>query len=190
VRRKKINIFYLDNNPKICAEMHCDKHVVKMIIEYAQMLSTNHRYLDGQMYFEKSANTGRNIKRWKLDDDREDHMYKVAHLNHPSTVWARKSKKNYIWLYELWINLCQEYTYRYEKIHLTQTKLENYLNRVPNNIPDGEWTQPTPAMAHVPQCIVPNDSLQSYHNYYIEDKVKFATWKKREIPEWFQRAVA
>jgi hypothetical protein len=73
-----MNVFFLHQDPVISAQQHCDKHVVKMIIEYAQMLSTNHRYLDGEMYLEKSQNTGRNIKRWRLSDEREEHMYKVA----------------------------------------------------------------------------------------------------------------
>ena len=185
-----MNIFYLHKDPKICAEMHCDKHVVKMIIEYAQLLSTAHRVLDGDMYFGKSK-TGRKATRYRHPDkEMDDNLYLASHLKHPSQLWIHKSRKNYIWMYELWINLCQEYTYRYEKKHVTQVKLENYLDKIPKNIPDAEWTEPTPAMSHYPQCIVPNDSLQSYHNYYIADKIRFAKWKKREIPEWFQKAVA
>jgi len=42
-----MNVFYLDRNPITAAQMHCDKHVVKMILEYAQLLSTAHRLLDG-----------------------------------------------------------------------------------------------------------------------------------------------
>ena len=45
-----MNIFYLHKKPEISAQLHCDKHVVKMIIEYAQMLSTAHRMLDGRPY--------------------------------------------------------------------------------------------------------------------------------------------
>ena len=44
-----MNIFYLHENPEICAEYHCDKHVVKMILETAQMLSTAHRIIDGEL---------------------------------------------------------------------------------------------------------------------------------------------
>ena len=45
-----MNIFYLDRDPVIAAQMMCDKHVVKMILESAQMLSTAHRVLDGDEY--------------------------------------------------------------------------------------------------------------------------------------------
>ena len=51
-----MNIFYLDRHPKICAEYHCDKHTVKMIIEYAQLMSTAHRVLDGEEYYDKTSN--------------------------------------------------------------------------------------------------------------------------------------
>ena len=82
-----MNIFYLDEKPQSCAELHCDKHVVKMIIEYAQLLSTCHRVLDGKEYYDKTAN-GRRIKRWKMDDPRmESSLYKASHVNHPSNIY-------------------------------------------------------------------------------------------------------
>jgi len=57
-----MNIFYLDKDPIVAAEMSCDKHVCKMIIESAQMLSTAHRMIDGTQYTGKTKK-GRNIKR-------------------------------------------------------------------------------------------------------------------------------
>ncbi len=71
-----MNIFYLDRDPRICAEMHLDKHCVKMIIEYAQLMSTAHRVLDGTEYYDKTAN-GRRIKRWRLEDEREARLLKA-----------------------------------------------------------------------------------------------------------------
>ena len=59
-----MNIFYLHKDPEISAKMHCDKHVVKMIIEYAQLMSTAHRILDGDEY-EGRTKIGRRIRRWK-----------------------------------------------------------------------------------------------------------------------------
>ena len=93
-----MNIFYLDNDPKVCAQMHLDKHVVKMILEYCQLLSTAHRVLDGTEVMGKSK-TGRNVKRWILPDKREEIVYSATHINHPSAVWARQSAMNYYWLY-------------------------------------------------------------------------------------------
>jgi hypothetical protein len=180
-----MNVFFLHEDPITSAQQHCDKHVVKMVIEYAQMLSTNHRFLDGEMYLEKSTNTGRMIKRWRLDDERENHMYKVAHLNHPSTVWARENKQTYLWLYRCWQELCKEYTMRYGRMHETERKLKDWLCLVPDNMPDGIMCEPPPAMKKFPQCIVEDDSVASYRKYYIEAKSHFAKWTKRDIPSWY-----
>ena len=76
-----MNIFILDNDPVIAAQMQCDKHVVKMIVESAQMLSTVHRMLDGTME-RRPSKSGSMIQYWKLDDDREDILYKACHFNH------------------------------------------------------------------------------------------------------------
>ena len=180
-----MNIFYLDPNPKTCAEMHCDKHVVKMIIEYAQLLSTAHRIIDGEMWEGKSI-SGRRISRWKHPDTKMDNeLYLASHVKHPSGIWIRESDKNYTWLYTLWINLCKEYTHRYGRIHLTEQKLSSHLLHLPKKIPIKHFWEPYPAMSHYPQCIVPNNSLQSYHNYYIADKQRFAKWTKRDIPKWY-----
>ena len=107
-----MNIFYLHSDPQLCAEMHCDKHVCKMIVEYAQLLSTAHRVLDGEMYIDDSS--GRKIKRWKHPDyNFEANLYKASFVNHPSAVWVRESPWNYNWLEVLWYSLCDEYTQIY-----------------------------------------------------------------------------
>jgi hypothetical protein len=188
-----MNIFYLDPDPKTCAEMHCDKHVVKMIIEYAQLMSTAHRVIDGEQYTDLTAN-GRRIQRWRLDDEREHILYKASHMNHPSAIWCRENLYNYQWLYTMWSHLLDEYTHRYGKIHSCQ-KLQDVLQNWPENIPLGEFFAPTPAMpvdlkvlAEVPVPGRKYDSLKSYHKYYIQEKVRFAKWKNRNIPEWFVNA--
>lgn len=189
-----MNIFYLDPNPKTCAEMHCDKHVVKMIIEYAQLMSTAHRVLDGTQYTDLTAN-GRRIQRWRMSDAvTESTLYKASHINHPSAIWCRENKENYVWLYRMWFYLLQEYTYRYGKQHEC-AKLSESLYLTPQNIPDGEFFAPTPAMPVDLKVMAENpvpgrkyDSLKSYHKYYIQEKVRFAKWKNRNIPEWFANA--
>jgi hypothetical protein len=178
-----MNIFYLDPDPSTCAKMHLDKHVVKMIIEYAQLMSTAHRMLDGEQYIDKTANN-RNIKRWRMKDElSEKTLYKASHVNHPSNIWVRQSKENYRWLYRMWFYLLQEYTYRYGKRHACE-KLMGALYLDPVNIPKGIFTEPTPAMPD--EYKVRNDSVTSYHNYYIHDKVRFAKWTKRQMPSWFE----
>ena len=188
-----MNIFYLDPNPKTCAEMHCDKHVVKMIIEYAQLMSTAHRVIDGTEYTDMTAN-GRRIKRWRLNDGRESLLYKASHINHPSAIWCRENDQNYYWLYLMWNCLCEEYTYRYGKVH-SCARLDPVLKYAPTNIRDGQFFAPTPAMPVDLKVMAENpvpgrkyDSLKSYHKYYIQEKVRFAKWKNRNIPEWFANA--
>jgi hypothetical protein len=186
-----MNIFYLDANPKVCAEMHCDKHVVKMIIEYAQLMSTAHRIIDGEQYTDLTAN-GRRIQRWRLPDERENLLYKASHINHPSAIWCRENKSNYDYLYQLFYWLCREYTHRYGKIHATDEKLSEHLLQSPQNIGHGEFFAPTPAMPSelkiMAKTVVAGrkyDVLASYQNYYIQEKASFAKWKNRTTPEWF-----
>lgn len=165
--------------------MHVDKHVVKMILEYSQLLSTAHRVLDGKEYIDSSS--GRRIKRWKLDNSfaGEQILYKATHINHPSAIWARESKANYQWLANLLVELCREYTHRYGKVHkCEESGLVKWLvNCVPENIPNKPFTQPTPAMPE--QYKVKGDSVKSYRNYYIGDKQRMASWKSRQVPEWW-----
>lgn len=179
-----MNLFYLHKEPKISATLHCDKHVCKMIIEYAQMLSTAHRILDGHEYIDSSS--GRRIRRWELDPDREPYLYKASHINHPSTLWVRENAIQYQYAYDMFENLCNEYTYRYEREHLTDTKLRDILNCLPDNIKLGEWSEP-------PQCMpddvkVPNDSISAYHKYYAVYKKDFAKWTGREVPQFMSYA--
>ena len=175
-----MNIFYLDSDVKTCATYHNDKHVVKMILEYAQLLSTAHRMLDGAEYID--ASSGRRIKRWRLENESMENMlYKASHINHPSAIWVRQSNNNYNWLMCLFQDLLQEYTYRYGKIHATD-RLVYWLRKPPANIPVGYFTQPTPAMPD--EYKVP-DSIQSYRNYYVGAKKTMAKWKNRPIPEWW-----
>ena len=118
--------------------MHNDKHTVKMIIEYAQLMSTAHRLLDGVPYLDKTAN-GRSIKRWRLEGENETVMMKASHINHPSAVWTRSNRQNYNWLYCMWYYLCKEYTYRYDKIHAVEKRMSNALYLPPINIVSSEF---------------------------------------------------
>lgn len=180
-----MNIFYLSYDPVICAQEHVDKHVVKMIVEYAQLLSTAHRVLDGISFYDVS-NKGRKVKRFKLDEPRESNLYKACHINHPSAIWVRSSSSHYRWLFELFEQCCIEYTRRYGKFHSTE-KLKAYLMKNPNNLPERGWTDPPPAMPD--KYKVQGDSIQSYRNYYIGDKVSFAKWKSPSVqPAWFNHA--
>lgn len=179
-----MNIFFLSLNPESCARQHCDKHTVKMVIEYAQLLSTAHRMLDGHEYIDLT-NNNRKIKRWRLNDDRESMLYKASHINHPSAVWVRKSVWNYRWLHDLLSCTLDEYTFRYEKIHLIESSgLKEALFFNPMNIPKNvEFSEPPLAMPD--DCKISGQTIDSYRRYYIEHKVRFARWTKRQIPSWF-----
>ena len=189
-----MNIFYLDKDAKVAAQYHCDKHVVKMIIEYAQLLSTAHRMLDGAQYIEQKYVQGslparwRKMKRWRLDDHREPILYKASHINHPSAVWARQELSHYQWLWNLASELCQEYRFRYggdqDKQHKTSLVIQS-LNFTPNNIPRaGIFTEPPQAMPD--DVKVPGDSVTAYRNYYKVHKARFAKWKGRGAPDWYK----
>ena len=160
-----MNIFYLDKDPYKAAEFQYNKHVVKMILESAQMLCTAHHHYGN----------GENVP------------YKKAHYNHPSTIWCRENKNHYRWLYNHMIALGQEYTDRYRdkngkgKQHLTITKCKESLCCYPPGIPEGIFLEP-------PQCMpdeykVKNNSIKAYWNYYIGEKHTIANIKKEKIYE-------
>jgi len=175
-----MNIFFLDRSPEICAQQHCDKHVVKMIIEYAQLLSTAHRVIDGSSYIHLTENNHK-IKRWKLDDDRDQILHLAAHVNHPSNIWTRTSTSNYNWLYDMWRHLLKEYTYRYDKIHSNE-RLIFALAKPPNNLKFDKWIEPPRAMDDIYKL---EGVVESYRNFYLNSKSRFARWTKRDIPDWY-----
>ena len=181
-----MNIFYLHHDPETCAQMHNDKHVVKMILEYAQLLSTAHRVLDGteQQALSKS---GRKQKVWQLPDARNQAIYKASHINHPSAKWVRHNISNYSWLFSMWVNLLREYTYRYDKVHSSERLVEHLVN-IPKNIPhDNGWTAPWRAMPDEYKLNrnVENYTVESYRAYYLGEKVKMSRWTNRPMPQWF-----
>lgn len=156
-----MNIFFLDNNIKKCAEYHVDKHVVKMILETSQLLCGSH---------------------WMTKKDDYFIPYKLCHKNHPCSKWARHSLSNYFYLCELGLELSKEYSYRYGKKHKSEQVIEWSIENHPN-IPDEGFTTPPLAM---PDKYKSSDVVESYRNYYIGEKYSFAKWKKREIPPWFK----
>ena len=179
-----MNIFYVDQDPNVAAQMLVNRHVIKMIVESAQLMSTAHRLLDGQMYIDLTKN-GRKIKRWRLPDDREAILNPASHVNHPSAVWCRDTNNNYNWLFLHFQGLLSEYTYRYGKRHAYDNPtLYQALRDPPKNIRIGHFYPPTPAMAE--EYLVNKDSLLSYRNYYKNGKAHLHAWKKREAPEWIK----
>lgn len=180
-----MNLFILDKDPIKAARLQCDKHVVKMIVESAQMLSTAHRMLDGTLEARPSVSGKTTIKYWKLPDNREEYLYKAVHTGHPCTVWTMENNQNYNWHLIHFIALCDEYTYRYGKVHSSEA-LKPYLCNMPNNIPVGTITPFALAMKSNPECMIKGDPVTSYRKFYNTKKARFKmTWTKRDIPEWF-----
>jgi len=160
-----MNIFYVERDPEKAARALADKHVVKMVLETAQLLSTAHRVLDGPT----------------LPDGREQMLYKATHINHPSSKWVRESNNNYNWLFVHFHALLDEYTYRYEKTHACE-KMLPYLQLLPVKIPIGPLTPPPCAMDE--QYRISEDALENYRNYYKHGKKHLHSWKNRQPPAW------
>lgn len=200
-----MNIFYLSHDPVKCASEHNDKHVVKMILEYTQLLSTAHRLLDGKEtiiispenkkrkiyllqdekfhwdeFVEFDEEINQNVVRYKLI--LSEPCYVQTHVNHPSAVWTRLNSECYDWLYRLLVATHDEYTYRYDKIHKSSAYL-GFLKNPPKNIPQGNFRQPPQAMPD--EYRVVGDSIKAYRQYYIGAKSGMAKWKNRNKPVWY-----
>ena len=163
-----MNIFYLDDDPQLAAQYHCDKHVSKMIVESAQLLSTAHHVLDGSQ-LAKSC------------------FYKSTHANHPSAVWVRESIHNYRWLLTMAAELCRVYTARYSRIHKTEAVIDMLHAHQPKcaAFRAGYFCPP-------PQCMPDKfkqvDTVEAYRDYYYHDK-PFAVWHRPNsvTPDWYVR---
>lgn len=179
-----MNIFYIDSDPKLCAEWAVDRHCVKMILEAAQLLSTAHRLLDGTQYADKTK-TGRSVKRWRLPDNRETIFYSATHVNHPCAVWVRESARNYTWLWSYLNEHCKEYTRRYGKIHkIEQDGLLDALKQIPTNIPRILHRTPVPSAMDT-KYIISEDPIVNYRNYYKVGKAHLHSWKApATAPDW------
>ena len=149
------------------------------------MLSTTHRMLDGCLEKRLSKSGKRRVNYW-VHPDLEDVLYKAVHHNHPCTVWTKESKANYDWHYRHFCALCDEYTYRYGKIHKTDALLRDVLKQAPKNIPHIPQTPFKLAMATALKCINTSDAVGSYRAFYKTKRDRFEmSWTKRETPEWF-----
>jgi hypothetical protein len=175
-----MNIFSVDSDPYQAAEWLVDRHVIKMILESVQLLSTAHRVLDGTEYIGQSK-SGRKAKRWLLPDDREHILYGATHVSHPSAVWCRETSGNYEWLYRHFQALCLEYNHRYGKWHKCMD-MWDHLSMTPRNIKQGDLQEFSVAMDK--QYIVSTDPIENYRNYYKIGKARMHKWTKRNPPPW------
>lgn len=170
----------LDYDPQQAARYHNDKHVVKMILETAQLLSTAHRVLDGERL--ETKRNGRKYTQYILPGEM-DQVYRATHVNHPSAIWVRESYENYQWLYELFLALLAEFQFRRDKLHKCEF-LVDLLKNIPKNIPKTKMTSIKQAM---PDEYKHEDGVIAYRSYYIGGKDHLAKWSKRPAPEWYRR---
>jgi hypothetical protein len=174
-----MNIFVLDRDAATAAKMMCDKHVVKMILESCQLLSTAHHVLDGDPLH---VNTGK--RKYKTFVCTKKNICKATMVNHPCTIWTRETRSNYLWLWKHAYALCKEYTRRYNKTHIMEHMLLNELYDVPVNIAKGPITPFAQAM---PDAYRDQNAIVAYRKYYINEKSRFAKWKLNDVPEWFDK---
>lgn len=152
-----MNIFILDKNIDKCAQYHCDQHVVKMILESVQILCTS--------LSKKGFTT----------------PYKPTHINHPCVLWAEHSFGNFTWLKNLAIALNVEYRFRFEKVSDHSSILVLYeISKY--SYEDRGLTEFVQAMPD--QYKIPGDAVTAYRQFYVAEKLRFAKWTKRSVPEW------
>ena len=152
-----MNIFVLENCPIRSAKSACDKHVIKMILESAQMLCS---------VFEPGSAP-----------------YRRGYYNHPCTKWSRETRQNYEWLLKHGKALSSEYTYRYGKRHKSEDVIDWCASRYKKlNLPTTGLTNFAQAM---PEKYRDKCSVKAYRQYYNGEKAYFAKWSKRPIPRWF-----
>ena len=170
-----MNLFILSLVPKEIAEYMMDKHVSKILLEAVQMLCSAKRILEP-------------------DNVINDKLYKLAHKNHPVTIWCRTSKQNFLWTLELIDELHNEWKYRYNhaesKIHKSYLIAQILKDNVPSD-DKFEFQRLTPFALAMPDKYKSDDAILSYRNYYMsEEKQKIASWKKkREKPEWYIKSI-
>ena len=177
-----MNIFFLDIDPVKCAQWHCDRHCVKMITEHAQMMSMAIWYHDHEQAMRLYAeghimNAPHTVTGKKARND--------SHLMHPCTMWVRESKKHFDWLKIMSFELSHEYYHRFGRFHNPPRHHSSYVNCIAHldssKIPDNPWEQPPQAM---PEEYRGMDAAEAYHLLYGKEKIRFATWKDRPVPEW------
>lgn len=156
-----MQIFILDLDPVKSAQYQCDKHCVKMPTESAQILCTVHH----------------------LIGKRTDIPYKKTHIHHPCVTWASKSMSNYNWLLSLLDAQLDEYTFRYKRIHKVR-QVYSWLMFNKPSLPDiGLITFPLT----MPDIYKTDDTVESFRNFYIGDKLGFAKYKYRKHPYWLNK---
>ena len=173
-----MNIFFLSWNYDECARLYCDQHVVKIILEIAQMLYTAH---------------------WTMSDDgwntdapftknKKTRGYKSAHPKHPMTLWVGNCRENYMWTVKFGMALACEHNKRFGTVHGCCDHLLWLFNNPPDSFANGNSVTARYATEGYPRNLSPppmcmpsqyhaDNVVLAYQNYYRGDKLRFARWK-------------
>lgn len=153
-----MNIFALSSDPVRAAKQHCDIHVIKMLVEAAQLLCTCN-YVRGTY---------------------KDWMYKPTHVNHPCSIWVRSSATNYLWLLELAEALADEFEFRFGHEH----KTASVVKRLRARIRCDRTSNPTFCFCG-PSELVRGTVIDSNRELYRMKSKKFSmVWTRRKVPAW------
>lgn len=177
-----MNIFALSYCPVESAQWQHDKHVVKMLLETAQMLSTNARL----------------VPEWLQDCDNAgitDKLYASAYVNHPCTKWARQSLGNFRWLVMHGRALWREYDYRFGGLHKSYSQVIEPLYHVSFDDMTYGGEDMTPFATAMPDSYkIAGNSVQSYRDYYTSEKIlPDSRWTGRctvsDLPRWMSEKI-
>lgn len=158
-----MNIFVLDTDVVKAAQYHVDKHCVKMILETTQLL--NNALI--------------------AHDNSYVPVYRQTHKNHPASLWVSESLENFEWLTKLGLALCDEYTYRYNKIHKCQPIITIFKTGLHKQLIPSVGL--TPFAKCMPDQYKVDDPVESYRNYYRGEKAYIAKWTGRNPPDWWNK---
>ena len=172
-----MNIFFLSRKASRCARWHCDKHVVKMMLETAQLLYTAHWVLDVEPDFATAPRRG----------DGEIGYRPIRNVRHPCAIWVRESLRHYSWLADLGVALCAEYRHRFGqgRQHSCEEHIFWLYAHRPAAIEDRGWKQPAQAM---PAEWRRADSVAAYRAYYKGGKSHLLSYTARGVPHWLPGA--
>ena len=189
-----MNIFVLHPDPKIAAEMHCDKHCNKMIVEHAQMLSAAYYSTLGisrkKEILGKQDEVNNMFRGWpRKNEDGSEWHYAISHVNHPCTIWTRTSFENFNWLLECTEHLCLEFKRRWNGEH-SISKILHWMRKNPPNLPSIGLTPFAQAM---PECYRSNNPIDSYRKYYAYKTTYMkVVWNRLDNPPnwWTESFIA
>jgi hypothetical protein len=192
----EMNIFILDLNPRVAAQAHCDKHVVKMLLESVQLLYTAHWVLAFPELTEARSPQALSFlqKKYPVPSSlrKAPHtkstgaVMRPAHVLHPCAVWTRQNLANYMWLCTLAKELAIEFQYRYNHLHSCEQHVDWLTNNSPPCCPCIQTTTTPFAIAMDPIYYCEDDPVASYRNYYNVSKRErgLLVYTGRDPPSW------